>query len=66
MLQGTKLTAAVLLALSLGMVALVTPDFRRMHAEEPIRKGSGVTAVRQLSDVDREFQIDQNGLMVLA
>ena len=50
MLQGTKLTAAVLLALSLGMVALVTPDFRRMHAEEPIRKGSGVTAVRQLSD----------------
>ena len=50
MMQGTKKTAFILLALSLLLVAAVTPDFRRMHAEEPIRKGPGVTTVKQLSD----------------
>ena len=50
MMQGTKKTAFILLALSLLLVAAVTPDFRRMHVEEPIRKGPGVTAVKPLSD----------------
>ena len=50
MMQGTKKTAFILLALSLLLVAAVTPDFRRMHEEEPIRKGPGVTAVKPLSD----------------
>ena len=50
MIQGTKKTAFILLALSLLLVTAVTPDFRRMHAEEPIRKGPGVTAVKPLSD----------------
>jgi len=50
MIAGTKKTAIVLLALSVLAVALVTPDFRRMHAEEPIRKGPGVTVIKQLSD----------------
>ena len=49
-MKASKLTAAVLLALTIGIVALVTPDFRRMHEEEPIRKGAGVTTVKQLSD----------------
>ena len=50
MMQGTKKTAFILLALSLLVVVAVTPDFRRMHIEEPIRKGPGVTTVKQLSD----------------
>lgn len=50
MMQGTKKTAFILLALSLLVVVAVTPDFRRMHVEEPIRKGPGVTTVKQLSD----------------
>ena len=50
MLEGTKKTAAILLVLSLLAVAAVTGDFRRMHEEEPIRKGAGVTAIKQLSD----------------
>jgi len=50
MIAGTKKTAIVLLAFSVLAVALVTPDFRRMHVEEPIRKGPGVTAIKQLSD----------------
>ena len=50
MMQGTKKTAFILLALSILLVAAVTPDFRRMHEEEPIRKGPGVTAVKTLSD----------------
>ncbi len=50
MMQGTKKTAFILLALSILLVAAVTPDFRRMHVEEPIRKGPGVTAVKPLSD----------------
>jgi predicted deacylase len=50
MLKGTRLTATVLLALTVGILALVTPDFRRMHEEEPIREGPGVTAIKHLSD----------------
>ena len=50
MMQGTKKTAFILLALSMLVVVAVTPDFRRMHVEEPIRKGPGVTTVKQLSD----------------
>lgn len=50
MMQGTKKTAFILLALSMLVVVFVTPDFRRMHVEEPIRKGPGVTTVKQLSD----------------
>ena len=50
MMQGTKKTAFILLALSLLVVVAVTPDFRRMHVAEPIRKGPGVTTVKQLSD----------------
>jgi len=49
-MKASKLTAAVLLALTISIVALVTPDFRRMHEEEPIRKGAGVTTVKKLSD----------------
>lgn len=50
MIKGTKKTAAILLALTLCAVAAVTPDFRRMHEEEPIRKGAGVTTIKQLGD----------------
>jgi len=50
MIAGTKKTAIVLLVLSVLAVAAVTPDFRRMHVEEPIRKGPGVTEIKQLSD----------------
>ena len=50
MIEGTKKTAAVLLVLAVCAIAAVTPEFRRMHEEEPVRRGAGVTAVKQLSD----------------
>ncbi len=47
---GTKTTAAIVLVLALLVIGAATPEFRRMHEEELIRKGAGVTAVKQLSD----------------
>lgn len=49
MIAGSKKTALVLLAAALLVVAAVTPEFQRMHNEEPIRKGPGVTEIKQLS-----------------
>ena len=49
-MKGTRWTAAVLLAAAVGVIAFVTPEFRRMHEEEPIRRGAGVSAVKNLSD----------------
>ena len=49
MIAGSKKTALVLLAAALLVVAAVTPEFQRMHKEEPIRKGPGVTEIKQLS-----------------
>ncbi len=49
-MKGSKITAAVMLALAITVVALVIPDFRRMHEEEPIRSGPGVTTIKHLSD----------------
>ena len=50
MIAGSKKTALVLLAAALLVVAAVTPEFQRMHKEELIRKGPGVTEIKQLSD----------------
>lgn len=47
--KGTRITAAILLAFTIGLVALVTPEFRRMHEEEPIRRGAGVSEIKMLS-----------------
>lgn len=49
-MKGTKFTAILMLVAALAIVGLVTPEFRRMHVPEPIRKGPGVTAIRNLSD----------------
>lgn len=49
-MKGNKISAAVLLVLTIAVIALVIPDFRRMHEEEPIRRGPGVTTVKHLSD----------------
>ena len=49
MIAGSKKTALVLLAAALLVVAAVTPEFQRMHKEVPIRKGPGVTEIKQLS-----------------
>ena len=50
MISGSKKTAVLLLVLSVCAIVAVIPDFRRMHEEEPIRKGPGVTQIKQLSD----------------
>ena len=50
MISGSKKTAALLLALSICAIVAVIPEFRRMNEVEPIRKGPGVTQIKQLSD----------------
>ena len=50
MISGSKKTAALLLALSVCAIVAVIPEFRRMNEAEPIRKGPGVTQIKQLSD----------------
>ena len=49
-MQHHHKTAAVFLILAIAMVAWVTPQFQSMHPDDPLRKGSGVTSVRLLSD----------------
>lgn len=50
MLAGSKKTATILLGFAILTIVAVVPEFRRMHEVEPIRKGPGVTQVKQLSD----------------
>ncbi len=49
-MTGSKKSAVFFLALALAIVAAVAPQFTRMHTAEPLKKGPGVTAVKQLSD----------------
>ena len=49
-MQKHHMTAALFLTLAIAMVALVTPQFSSMHTDDPIRKGTGVSKIAQLSD----------------
>ena len=47
---GTTKTASFLLILVVLVVGATAMELRRMHHDEPIRKGPGVTAIKNLSD----------------
>jgi hypothetical protein len=49
-MKGNTWTAAAMLAAVAVALVLVVPEFREMYVNEPIRKGPGVSSVRQLSD----------------
>ncbi len=49
-MTGTKKTAFAFLAAAFAVALTVTPQFAVMHNPDTIKKGPGVTAVKQLSD----------------
>lgn len=49
-MKGNRITAAILLAISIACIVTAANSFLGMRAEEPIVKGPGVAEVRMLSD----------------
>lgn len=49
-MRGSRYSAAVFLLLAILAILYAAPQFTILHIPEPIKKGPGVTAVKQLSD----------------
>lgn len=55
-MKGNKITAAILLIISIVCITIAGNSFLKMHKEEPIVKGPGVTEVKLLSDYFGELK----------